>query len=100
MGNKVYIEDFNPSSNSWNRTAILDIEEFDKNVVYTSRYGGVVRIRFVDEDGKELLKKDVVVEERIVRDEKSLTDKKSDATMEKDESDEEKIVEFKRETFE
>jgi len=29
-----------------------------------------------------------------------LTDKKSDATMEKDESDEEKVVELKRETFE
>ena len=97
MSDKVYVEDFNPSSGCWNRTAIFDLEEFDKNVVYTSRYGGVVRIRYVDENGNEVsLKETIVVEEEIPVKEKTLTEEISDDTME---VEEEKPIGFKKKLF-
>jgi hypothetical protein len=96
MCSKVYIEDFNPSSGCWNRTAIFDLKEFDKNVVYTSRYGGVVRIRYVDENGNEISLKET---KKVPVKEKTLTEEISDDTMEVDEVEEEESVGFKKKLF-
>jgi hypothetical protein len=103
MGNKVYIEDFNPSSGYWNRTSIFDLEEFDKNAVYVSRYGGIVRIRYVDDNGDEIpskkSKKEIVVEEKISIIEKPLTEEKSDDIMETNKFEKEETIGFKKKIF-
>ena len=51
----VFIEDFHPTSQTWNRTGKLTLDDFDFSKTYPSKYAnGVVRFRFVDEDGNAL----------------------------------------------
>ena len=101
MGNKVYVEDFNPSSKSWNRTAIIDMQDFDDSITYTSRYGGVVRIRYVDENGKELVSNELEKEVLMVEEEKVLTEEVLDDRLEEEEVvEEEKSAGWKKKFFE
>lgn len=74
MGTTVFVEDFNPKSGCWNRTLVVDLADFDIDVTYPSKYGGVVRIRYVDEHGNELSKDKVKT--------KPLTSKRFNATLE------------------
>jgi hypothetical protein len=52
MGTTVYVEDFDPKAQCWNRTLIIDANDFDNTIKYDSKYGGITRIRYVDENGK------------------------------------------------
>ena len=94
MGNKVYVEDFNPSSKCWNRTAIIDMQDFDDNINYTSKYGGIVRIRYVDENGKEFAPKELEKEVLVVEEEKVLTEEIPDDKLEVEEVVKEKETYF------
>ena len=102
MGTKVYVEDFNPKSGCWNRTGIFNSEDFDTNTTFPSKYGGVVRIRYVDEVGKVLqpIAKEVVKEileipgaekvfekafDKVRKEEKVLTEEISSDNMETEE---------------
>lgn len=83
---KVYIEDFNPKSGCWNRIKVVDEADFDPSIIYTSKYGGLVRVRY-EVIGRGEITESEVQEETFEKDEESfsLTNEKSDDTVEENE---------------
>jgi len=77
MGVTVFVEDFDPKGGCWNRVLVLPVEEFDSTIKYESKYGGIIRIRYVGEEEKGLPKSEV--------NRKSLTEEEPVVTMESDE---------------